>query len=370
MKVLRLKIILICQTIMLSTVLFGFNVFAQEALVSVDPVVRHQFSQTVPILGRVVAKQSGTVATRIPGAVSELLVQVGDRVEHGRLIAVIDSEPLKLQKQLAETQKVEAEARITTARAQLTLAAQEVKRLSSLKASASVSKAALDDANQQRNIAFARVKEAEAAVARSTASINVADLELKYANIVAPFNGTVTEKLTEVGSYLQRGQSIARLISDQLVELEANVPSARLDGLKVGEMVTVDLRNNDPYSAVVRAIVPEENPNTRTRRVRFEPDAKLLNVQLASNQSITIHIPAGSSREIVSVHKDAIIKRGGNSIVYVVEENVAKMRTIKTGAASGERLEVLEGLAEGDQIVVRGNERLRPDQQVTISGEQ
>ena len=340
---------------------------AQQPLVSVDAVVRHQYSQTTPILGRVVAKQSGTVAARTSGAVSEMLVQVGDRVRSGQLIAVIDPEPLNLQKQLAEAQRTEAQTRIATAKAQLALAAQEVERLSSLKSSAAVSKAALDDANQQRNIAYARVGEAEAAMARSSAAIRVADLELKYANILAPFNGTVISKLTEVGSYLQRGESVVHLLSDQLVELEADVPSSRLSGLKLGGQVELRLDDGRRFQAKVRAIVPEENPNTRTRRVRFDPDDQLKQTSLASEQSVTLHIPAGPSREITSVHKDAVIKQGGASIVYVVVEGIAKMRPIKTAAAAGERLEVVDGLTEGELTVIRGNERLRPDQPVTVS---
>ena len=356
-----IKLFLAC----ISLLMFGsMRGFAQEALVSVDPVIKQEFTQTVPILGRLVAKQSGTVASRTAGAVSEILVQVGDRVQAGQLIAVIDTETLTLQKKLAENQRAEAEARIATARAQLVLAGQEVKRLSSLKSSASVSEAARDDATQQQNIAFARVREAEAAVNSSNAAIHLAELELGYASITAPFNGTVTNKLTEVGSYLQRGQSVVQLVSDTLLELEADVPAGRLAGLAPGNRVDVSVDSSQHYQATVRAIVPEENPRTRTRRVRFNLGVDLSSLALAVEQSVTLHIPAGASREIISVHKDAIIRRGEGSIVYVVENNTAKLRSVLTGDAVGERLEVVDGLNNGDLTVVRGNERLRPDQPV------
>jgi len=357
------------KTFLCSSLLLGFgmtSVFAQEALVSVDPVIEQQFTQTVPILGRLVAKQSGTVASRTAGAVSEILVQVGDRVKAGQLIAMIDTEQLSLQKQIAESQRAEAQARISTARAQLVLASQEVKRLSSLKSSASISKAALDDANQEQKIAFARVREAEAAVNSSNAAIRLADLELGYASVTAPFNGTVTDKLTEVGSYLQRGQSVVQLVSDTLLELEADIPGNRLDGLTTGRSIDISLDRGQHYKATVRAIVPEENPKTRTRRVRFNLDIDPNALALAVEQSVTLHIPAGASRKITSVHKDAIIRRGADSIVYVVEDNTAKLRPVRTGDALGERLEVVDGLMVGDLTVVRGNERLLPDQPVTI----
>lgn len=350
--------------------LMNFSVYAEEAIVSVDPVVKQDFTQTVPILGKLVAKQSGTVASRTSGAVKRILVQVGDRVTQGQPIAVIDAEPLKLQKRLAEVQRTEAETRIATARAQLVLSSQEVKRLSSLESSAAVSKAALDDANQEQKIAFAKVREAEAAMHSSEASVRVAELELGYTNITAPFDGTVTAKLTEVGSYLQRGESVVQLISDQLLELEADIPGNRLSGLTDGRRIDINFEDGSRHYATVRAIVPEENPKTRTRRVRFHLDLEPSAMTLAVQQSVTLQIPAGASRQITSVHKDAIIRQGPGSIVYVIEDNVARLRPVETGAAIGVRLEVLQGLSEGDRVVIRGNERLIPDQAVLVAGEE
>lgn len=339
----------------------------QQSLVSVDPVVTQEFTQTVPILGRLVARQTGTVATRIAGPVDEILVQVGDRVTEGQLLAVLDSETLGLQKELAEMQRAEAQTRITTAKAQLELAMQEVKRLSGLESSASVSKASMEDAVQQRNIAFARVGEAEAAVSSSTAAIRLADLELQHASILAPFDGTVTAKLTEEGSYLQLGASVVQLVSDNLLELEADIPRERLAGLSPGREINIVLDGDGTHTARVRAIVPEENPRTRTRRVRFNVELDPRQQALAVDQSVVLHIPAGASRQVLSVHKDGIIRNSSGAVVYVVDQDVAKLRPIHTGESVGNRMEVLDGLTAGEKVVVRGNERLQPDQPVTIA---
>lgn len=348
---------------------------AQQALVSVDVVVKQQFIQTSVILGRLVARQAGTVGSRIAGTVSEIMAQVGERVSAGQPIAIIDPEPLALQKQLAASQNREAVARVGTARAQLALATQNVKRFSALQSSAAISKATIDDAIQQQQIAFARVKEAEASLGSSAAAVAVADLNLRYANIEAPFDGTVIAKLTEVGSYLQPGQAVVQLISEQLLELEADIPANRLSGLSPGRAIAISLEhdnaqdNSNRYQATLRAIVPQEDPNTRTRRGRFNLDDKIRVDKLAAQQSVMLHIPSGRNREIISVHKDAIIRRGADSFVYVVEQDLAEMRKVQIGAASGNRLEVLDGLAIGDLAVIRGNERLQPQQKVAIAGE-
>ena len=341
----------------------------QAALVSVDNVIQQQFTQTVPVLGRLVAKHSGSVASRISGAISEVLVELGDEVQTGQVLARVDATSLDLRRQQAQSQLAESQSRLKTAKAQLALATQEVKRLDGLTSSAAVSKAAYDDARQQQNIAFARVNEAEASINSSKASLEITNLDLSYTEIKAPFNGTITEKLTEVGSYLQLGQSVFEIISDKDLELEADIPASLLSGLSKTADVKVELENGSEHTARLRAIIPEENPRTRTRRVRFVTTLGQNAGVLATAQSATVHVPAAPVREILSVHKDGVIRRGENNIVYVVaigeeDSTIAELRPIQTGAAVGNRVEVIEGLGEGDQVVIRGNERLQPGQAI------
>lgn len=342
----------------------------QAALVSVDPIIEQQFTQTVPILGRLVAKRSGAIASRISGAVTDVMVAVGDRVSEGQVLARVDQQNLQLRQLQAESQLAESQTRLKTAKAQLALATQDVKRLKGLADSASVSKAAYDDAKQQQNIAFARVNEAEASINSSRANLDLATLNLTYVEIKAPFDGTITEKLTEVGNYLQPGVTVFEIISDSNLELEADIPASLLGGLVRGESLQLKLENGSTHQAELRAIIPEENPRTRTRRVRFHTTLNEDAGELASQQSVTVFVPASAAKDILSVHKDAVIQRGNNRIVYVAtgsEPITAERRPIKTGAATGQRLEVLEGLEVGERVVIRGNEQLKPGQAISVA---
>jgi multidrug efflux pump subunit AcrA (membrane-fusion protein) len=98
--------------------------------------------------------------------------------------------------------------------------------------------------------------------------------------------------------------------------------------------------------------------------VRFTINFSIQERNLATNQSVVLAIPAGQAREVVSVHKDAVINRKGKNIVFIVEDGAANIRPVKLGEAIGPRFVVLGGLKAGDTIVVRGNERLRPGQKV------
>ena len=130
--------------------------------------------------------------------------------------------------------------------------------------------------------------------------------------------------------------------------------------------INVELDDASTLTGTVRAVIPNENPTTRTRQVRLQPALDAIETPLAINQSATVHVPIGASRNVVSVHKDAIINRRGQSMVYVVEDGKASIRPVQLGEAVGARLEVRGGLAVGDKVVVRGNERLRPGQPVAF----
>ena len=112
------------------------------------------------------------------------------------------------------------------------------------------------------------------------------------------------------------------------------------------------------------AVGAEENTRTRTRPVRFIPDFDGVSETLADGQSVSLILPIGSPREIVSVHKDAIIRGVDGAAVCVGADGVAERRLVRLGEAVGSRFEVLEGIEPGDLVVVRGNERLRPGQAV------
>ncbi len=351
-------------------------VVAQEevpAAVKVDAVRSEPLSQTVPVIGRLVARQAGAVAARIGGPIIEFRVQVGDRVSVGDVLAILDDATMRAERELATAALAVARAQLKTRQAQTALALQELKRLEGLKKSAAFSQARFEDVRQQVAIAEAGAREAEASVTAARAEIRLADINLEYTEIKAPYDGVISRRLSEAGAYADEGEALVNMIADQNLEVEADVPSNRLRGLTSGAEVDVTLDDGTAFKALVRAIVPSENPLTRTRAVRFVPEfsaeATAAAGPMADEQSVTVQIPVGAPRQIVSVHKDAIIKRPGDTIVFVVIDGRAEPRPITLGEAVGNRYEVLQGLAEGDRIVVRGNERLRPGAPVLIDGE-
>jgi RND family efflux transporter MFP subunit len=339
-----------------------------QTLVRVDRVRLEPLAQKVPVLGRLVARQAGEVAARINGPVEAFHVEVGDRVEAGQVVAELNRTYLRAQRDLAAAGLATARARKATALAQLQLARQELKRLAALKKSAAFNQARHDDARQKVAIAEAQVAEAEAAVFSAQADLELDKINLSYTEIRVPYSGVISQRMTEAGAYLQTGDPVGRMVGDRSLEIEADIPVQRLAGVDPGTRVGVTLDDGTTHGATVRAVVPEENPLTRTRAVRFIPEFGATARPLAADQSVTVYVPVGAPRNVLTVHKDAVIKLGPASLVYVVEGDTAEMRRITLGEPTGSRYEVLDGLREGESVVVRGNERLRPGDKVRIDG--
>ena len=341
----------------------------RAAQVEVDAVIEAPLSQTLPVIGRFVARQSGPVAALVSGPVEKILVDVGDRVVKDEILVLLATDVTLGNRDLREAELNEKKAALGSAEAQLRLAKQELSRLENLKKSAAFSQASYEDKRAEVARFQSSVAEAHASVARAQANLNLATLDLKRSEIRAPYNGVVIARQAVAGAYVNTGAPVVSLVNDEDMEIEADVPSGRLAGLAPGRAVRATLDNGQNVMAVVRAIIPTENALTRTRPVRFTTQfAGEAPLQYATDQSVTVRLPVGEARDIVSVHKDAVIARGAGYIVYVVENGKAQIRQVTLGEPVGIRLEVISGLAPGDLTVTRGNERLRPGQDVIFKG--
>ncbi|MDA0341201.1 MAG: efflux RND transporter periplasmic adaptor subunit [Proteobacteria bacterium] len=332
--------------------------------VGVDKVLLEPQAQTMPVVGRFVAPESGIVATRIAERVTEMTVRVGDRVRRGDVLAKLSADRMQSERTLRVADLRRAEAQITREKASLAKMQQTYARVISLRGSTAYRKDRQEDTERDMEVAGSALGQAEADLLRAQANLNLADIALKDTTIIAPYPAVVLVRHTVAGNYARVGDPIVTLLNDRDMEIEADVPAIRTGGLLPGTKVRVTLQDGGMLKAVVRVVVQEENTRTRTRSVRLSPELGERSGSLASNQSVTVQIPIGRANDVVTVHKDAIVVLKGRTMVYVVEDGKAAIRQVVTGNAIGARFEVKSGLKPGDIVVVRGNERLRPGQSV------
>lgn len=341
-------------------------VFAQggTSLVVTEQVEMRTLAETRPVFGEIVAQRDSAIAARVAGIVDEVDVLVGDLVEPGDVLAVLDRQLIGIELEQAEASVAEAQAGIEVAQARVTRTQDVFTRTDSLRGSAAFSEGRLEDTRGAFSEARGQLAEAQARLLNSQAALERARYNFERAVITAPFRGVVLSVETDPGQFISVGNPVARILDITTLEIEANVPAQYIPGLSPELILNGETEEGTPLELTVRAILPTEFASTRTRPVRFTADLQALTRRIAVGQSITVSVPTDAPRDALSVPKDALTQSANGWSVFVDEEGIATPRTVQVGVAMGDRFEVLSGLSEGDFVVVRGNERLFPGQPI------
>ncbi len=338
----------------------------RPASVQTDLVEMAEMTETVTVFGEIVAVRESDVATRVAGVVNGVPIQVGAVVNQGDVLARMDTSRLEIEVGSAEAQLAIASAGLEVAQVQADRAQIAFDRAENLVANASISTAQFDDRASDLASALGGLAEARARIAAAENAIELARYNLDNATIRAPFDGIVLDVTTQVGQFAASGSQVATLLDIGTMEVEANVPSRFVAALEPGRDVTGRNDAGRDLTMILRAVLPTEFSETRTRPVRFT--LKAIDPSFAIGQPVTLDVPIGAVRDVIVVPKDALVQARGGWTAFVNEDGKAAPRTVTIGAALGDTFEVVSGLAPGDEVVVRGNERLRPGQDIAPMG--
>ena len=254
-------------------------------------------------------------------------------------------------------------------------------KMSALKANESLAKAKLNIALQNEELSSYKVKyedlktEITALIANeeiAKANLNsalqdykVAKQNLERSEVKASFGGVIEKREIEVGEAVGLGFTLFSLVSDTLLEIEADVPVNRTRLLKPEEELMAKTSDNISFSSNLRSIGVRQNSSTRTIQVRLSFQSEKINRTVYVGENITVSIPIGPGIISATVHKDAILKREGLSLVYVLKDGIAQIKPVELGDGIGDRFVIKKGLTEGEEVVIKGNERLRPGQKIS-----
>ncbi len=334
------------------------------SLVVTERVEMRTLAETRPIFGEVVAQRDSAIAARVAGIVDEVRILVGDQIEPGDVLAVLDRQLIEIELAQAEASLAESEAGIEVAEARVIRTQDVFNRTDALRGSSAFSEGRLEDTRGAFSEARGQLAEAQARLLNAQAALERARYNFERAEITAPFRGIVLSVETDPGQFISAGEPVARLLDVTTLEIEANVPAQYIEGLSPELVLSGETEEGTPLALTVRAILPTEFAATRTRPVRFTTDLQALTRRVAVGQSITVSVPTDAPRDALTVPKDALTQSAAGWSVFVDEEGVATPRTVQIGVAMGDRFELLGGLNEGDFVVVRGNERLFPGQPI------
>ncbi len=339
--------------------------------VTVSKVAIADFNETVVITGTLVAREEILVATEVEGLrVIELLVDEGDRVKKGQVLARLVSESLDAQlaqndANLARNTAALAQARssIVQAEARVVEARNAFERAVPLKNSGYLSGSTYDQRESAKRTADAQLISTKDGLAlaeaeRKQIEAQRREIAWKRANteVKSPADGVVSRRNARVGAVAAAaGEAMFRIIARGEIELDAEVPEAQLAKIKDGQAARVTVAGVEEAPGTVRLISPEIDKATRLGRARiFLGDNRALRIG-AFGRGI---IETAKSRGL-GVPVSAVVYNGETTTVQVVVNSVVETRRIKPGLTANGMVELREGVAEGDLVVTRAGTFLR-----------
>ncbi|MDX1389816.1 MAG: efflux RND transporter periplasmic adaptor subunit [Acidobacteriota bacterium] len=322
------------------------------ALIETSTVTSERITESVELAGTVRAILDSLVASEVEGRVAEREIENGDRVSKGQALIRLDS--ARLDKALAY-----ARAERDEVAALLDLAERQEKRAQELYEDAVVSIHDLDEAVSNRQSLEGRLQGID---------VRIASIEDDIARtwIRAPFQGVVTEIHTEVGEWISQGDPVVRLSNLSTLEIVLEVPERYFPLLTLGDAATatIEAMPGVKLDGKIFALVPSADTEARTFPVIVRAPNPRGAVGGGMLARVSLSLASGS--DVLLVPKDAIVRQAQRQTVFIVEDGAVRAVPVRTGRATGNRVEVHGELSAGDEVVIRGNERLAPGQKVRV----
>ena len=351
--------------------------------VSVAPVARIPFVETILVTGSLVAEHEVLVSPQIEGfRISEILVEEGDHVAKDQVLARLSDDTLKAQLAQLEANLTRADASIAQARSRITEAEANKKqaeaafaRAEELIRSGTTSRSTYDEREAAARTSAAAVTlaqdgllVAQADKTQIEAQIRESKLRLGYTDIKAPEAGIVSRRTAKVGALASAvADPLFRIIAGGNIELDAEVPEIYLPRLSVGLTARIEAAGLKPRTGKVRLISPEVDKATRLGRVRiFIGQDEALRIGSFARAAIDT-----SKKDALGIAATAVLNRDSGPTVQVVKNGVVETRKVVTGMRSGGKVEIVDGLSEGELVVLRSGTLLRDGDAVraVVAGE-
>jgi RND family efflux transporter MFP subunit len=353
--------------------------------VKIETVGPQSVDETYEAVGTVRARTSSVVSSKVMGSIVSMRVREGDFVRAGQVLVEIDSREARIQTQKSGAGLLEmrasldeidrsikaAESSQTAAEAGRRLAASTLRRYQALLERQSISPQEFDEVRAKHEVADAEAETSGrmlqslvakrrmvlARIDQARADVAGSQVMSSFTRIAAPINGIVVSRQADVGYMASPGAPLLTIESGGDYRLEAAVQESQLNRIHLHDQarVQIDALGQQELAGSVVEIVPASDPASRTYLVKISLALP------AGNQQIVRSGLYGKARfttgqtQAMTIPRTAVIERGQLTSVYVVDQSgVARMRLVKTGRTYNDRVEVLSGLKDGEQVVVDG----------------
>ncbi len=353
---------------------------------AVVQVRRAPLSNTLSIAGEFLPYQEVELHAKVAGYIRNINVDIGDRVQKGQVLAVLEIPELTAQLQAASAGVRHSQEEITRAQnevsraeadhAALHAAAARLKQASEARPGL-IAEQELDDATAKDRSAEAQVEAAKAALSASRQQLEVSQADeqhyaalSEYSRITAPFDGVVTWRYADTGSLIQAGTSnvssmpVVKLSQVNVLRLRIPVPESLAVSVRDGETADIHVKATDGhFSGKVMRSTDSLDRSTRTMQV--EVDVPNADYNLRPGMYADVALRVQNDPNALTLPLQAITRGEDKTTVFLVNsQNHVEEREIHTGIEGSDRIQVLSGLNEGDRVIVGNLGAYRPGQHV------
>ena len=292
--------------------------------------------------GKVIADDRTVISTKIIGQVERVYVNEGDKVRKGELLAKIRSSDLVAKKRTTESA-------IRSAQLNVKNAERDLQRIQSLKEKGSATTKELEGVMLAKEAAEAALMEAK----HNQAEIND---YLGYANLRSPINGFVAERMINPGSMAAPGTPVVSIESFSELKIEVNVPEFEISKFQIGDVVNVDIDFSDvnTLAGKVDRVIPSSSSGQFKVIVSLDDNSDIVKPGMFARVNLL-----KDKENVLLIDRSILIERGQLRGVYTInQQQEAMLRWIQLGRDYGEKVEVLAGLAEGEELIVSSDLKL------------
>ena len=347
----------------------GGNFARPPMTVDLAAVHRASLVEHVTIVGNLIGAATVEVVPKVSGRLQSVLVRLGDPVRRGQALAHVEDEEVREQVKQAEASFAVAAATVRQREADLKFSDTNLDRSRSLYDRQLLPKQTLDDAEARQQSSSAQLELARAQFAQARSRLEELRIVMTHTTVVSPVNGFIGRRMLDPGAFVGPNSPVFSVVDIHLVRLVANVVEKDLSRIAAGlsTEVEVDAFPKEIFHGRIARIAPVLDPATRTAEMEVEiPNAGF---RLKPGMYARVRFVVDQRKNAVVVPRNAVVDLGGQRGVFVTKpDNSVKFQIVKTGLEEQELVEIVDGVAEGTQVVTTGAGALRDGDRVLLAG--
>jgi RND family efflux transporter MFP subunit len=343
--------------------------FAQPPMtVALSKVARASLQAYVEVVGSLVGAQTVDIVPRAQGRLQSMGVRIGDPVGKGQVLAKVEDQELREQLRQADASFEVARATIRQREADLSFAKTNLDRNKSLFDRSLLPRQSLDDAEARHQASQAQLDLARAQLQQAASQREELRINLGNTTVYSPVTGFVAKRFVDPGAFVTQAVTLLSVVDISTVRLVVNLVERDLRKVSVGAgaAVSVDAYPGEVFEGRVARVAPVLDPATRTAEMEIEIPNR--SARLKPGMYARVRLISANKDNALVVPKSAVIDSQGRKGVFLVRNGQALFRVVTLGLEESDRIEVTDGLTEGDEVVSTGATSLRDGAKVLLAG--